>query len=84
MIASLPQPDEMVALVAYLATDEAANINGCTFLISGDQIALYTDPIPAKTIYKDGPWTVDELTAIVPSTLAAGLMNPAPPQAPKQ
>jgi NAD(P)-dependent dehydrogenase (short-subunit alcohol dehydrogenase family) len=84
VIAKLPQPDEMIALVAYLATDEAANINGCTFLISGDQIALYPEPVAAKTIYKDGAWTLDELLAIVPNTLAAGLVNPAPAQAPKQ
>src|SRR5512136_1250499 len=38
VILKLPEPHEMIALVAYLATDAAANINGCTFLISGDQI----------------------------------------------
>ncbi len=79
MIASLPEPEAMVPFVVYLATDEAASINGCTFLISGDQIALYSEPVVAKTIYKDGTWTLDELSAIVPSTLAAGLVNPAGP-----
>jgi len=84
VIASLPQPEEMVPFVIYLATDEAANINGCTFLISGDKIALYSEPEEIKTIHpKEGKWTVDELAAIVPSTLAAGLVNPSPPQPPK-
>jgi len=81
VILKLPEPSEMIALVAYLATDAAANINGCTFLMSGDQISLYQDPIPVKTIYKQGFWTLDDLMEIVPNTLAAGLINPAPPKA---
>ena len=84
VIASLPEPDAMVPFVVYLAMDEASGINGCTFLISGDQIALYSEPVTTKTIYKkDAAFTLDELSAIVPSTLAAGLVNPAPPQPPK-
>ncbi|RLC93473.1 MAG: 3-hydroxyacyl-CoA dehydrogenase [Chloroflexi bacterium] len=78
--AFLPVPDDVVPFVVYLATDEAANINGCTFLITGDQVALYSEPVPVKTIYKRGVWTLDELCAAVPGTLAAGLVNPAPPQ----
>jgi len=80
VIMKLPEPKEMIALVAYLATDAAANINGCTFLISGDLISLYQEPIPIKSIYKNGYWTLDELMEIVPNTLAAGLINPAPPK----
>jgi NAD(P)-dependent dehydrogenase (short-subunit alcohol dehydrogenase family) len=80
VITKLPEPNEMVALVAYLATDAAANINGCTFLMSGDQISLYQDPIPIKTIYTKSFWTLDDLIDIVPNTLAAGLINPAPPK----
>jgi NAD(P)-dependent dehydrogenase (short-subunit alcohol dehydrogenase family) len=81
VIAKMAEPDKMVAFVAYLASDAAANINGCTFLISGDQISLYQDPIPIKTIYKEGFFTLDDLIEIVPNTLAAGLINPAPPKA---
>jgi len=81
VIASLPEPDAMVSFVVYLAMDEASGINGCTFLISGDQIALYSEPVTTKTIYKkDAAFTLDELSAIVPNTLAVGLVNPAPPQ----
>ena len=80
VIMKLPEPNEMIAFVAYLATDAAANINGCTFLISGDQISLYQDPIPIRTIYTKGFWTLDDLLEIVPNTLAAGLINPAPPK----
>jgi 3-oxoacyl-[acyl-carrier protein] reductase len=81
---SLPKPDEMVPFVVYLATDAAAGINGCTFLTSGDKISLYSEPQEIKSIQpKAGKWTLDELMDAVPTTLAAGLVNPAPPQAPK-
>ena len=82
--AILHLPEDIAPFVVYLATDEAANINGCTFLVTGDQIALYSEPVAMKTIYKAGVWTLDELSAVVPSTLAAGLVNPAPPEPPKQ
>jgi len=81
--AILHLPEDIAPFVVYLATDEAANINGCTFLVTGDQIALYSEPVAMKTIYKAGVWTLDELSAVVPSTLAAGLVNPAPPEPPK-
>jgi NAD(P)-dependent dehydrogenase (short-subunit alcohol dehydrogenase family) len=82
--AILHLPEDIAPFVVYLATGEAANINGCTFLVTGDQVALYSEPVATKTIYKAGVWTLDELSAVVPSTLAAGLMNPAPPEPPKQ
>jgi NAD(P)-dependent dehydrogenase (short-subunit alcohol dehydrogenase family) len=82
--AILRLPEDIAPFVVYLATDEAANINGCTFLVTGDQVALYSEPVATKTIYKAGVWTLNELSTVVPSTLAAGLMNPAPPEPPKQ
>jgi len=76
-------PDAIAPFVIFLATDEAAGINGRNFLVSAGQISLYSEPIAEKTIYKEGIWTVDELADVVPGTLAAGLVNPAPPQAAK-
>ncbi|MBN1614606.1 MAG: SDR family NAD(P)-dependent oxidoreductase [Deltaproteobacteria bacterium] len=73
-------PEAIAPIVVYLATDEAANINGCTFLVMAGQIAIYSEPIPMKTIIKDGQWTLDDLSKLMPSTLAAGLINPSPPQ----
>ncbi len=76
----LPPPQDIAPFVVYLATDEAANINGCTFLLAGNQIGLYSEPQPIRTIFKTGAWTLDELAVAVPVTLAAGLANPSPPQ----
>ncbi len=81
---ALRDPDDIAPIVVYLATDAAANINGQTFGSSGGTISLYHNPEPMKSIHKDGRWTLDELDSIMPGTLSAGLVNPSPPQAPKQ
>jgi len=79
----LPPPQDIAPFVVYLATEEAANINGCTFLVTGNQIGLYSEPQPVRTIFKTEAFTLDELAVAMPVTLAAGLVNPAPPQAAK-
>jgi NAD(P)-dependent dehydrogenase (short-subunit alcohol dehydrogenase family) len=81
LMMSLPQPEDMVPFVVYLATDEAAGINGCTFMVTGDKISLYSEPQEIKSINpKSGRFTLDELIDVVPGTLAAGLVNPSPPK----
>lgn len=74
------QPEDVSPLVAYLATDEARDINGRVFLASGGTIAIFSEPRPENTIVKDGRWTVDELARLFPQTLAADIRNPAPAQ----
>ena len=71
-------PECIAPMVAYLASDEAWNINGQQFLVYGGTVALLHHPVPWRTLVKDGTWTLDELTAQVPSLLE-GVRNPAPP-----
>jgi len=80
-----PDPEDNAPIVVYLATDAAANINGAVFHSRGGALDLCYHPLPAeKTIYKEGRWTVDELERVMPSTLASELVNPSPPQPPKE
>ena len=76
----LPDPDDIGPVVAYLATDEAAKINGQIIGIVGGKVFLYSHPAEIKTIYKDRRWTVEELVKLVPSTLAVDLVKSAPPK----
>ncbi|HIE17809.1 MAG TPA: SDR family oxidoreductase [Dehalococcoidia bacterium] len=76
-------PEMIAPLVVYLASDEAANINGCTFWIGGGRIGIYSEPEIRTSIIKDGTWTLEELVDVIPRTLARGLVNPSPPQPPK-
>jgi NAD(P)-dependent dehydrogenase (short-subunit alcohol dehydrogenase family) len=73
-------PEMIAPLVVYLATDEAANINGYTFWVGGGRIGIYSEPEVRSSIIKDGIWTVSELIDIMPRTLTRGLVNPASPQ----
>ena len=76
-------PEDVAPLVTYLATEQAANINGRVFYASGGQLSLFSNPEMIKNIYKQGRWTLDELMGLMPRTLAAGLINPAPPAPPE-
>ncbi len=68
-----PDPEEIAPIVCYLATDEAENISGKVFGASRGRVALYTDPVEKKGIYKDGVWTLEELVKLFPKTLGQDL-----------
>ena len=76
-------PDDIAPLVVWLASDESADINGRTFHVETGRIALYSEPVRERIMVKTGGFTIDELFNAMPTTLAAGLVNPAPPQPPK-
>jgi len=74
------RPEDVAPMVAFLASDFAANVNGQFFLCAGTSYSLLSQPRAEKTLYKEGRWTLDELDELVPVTLAEGLVNPAPPK----
>ncbi len=74
------RPDFVAPLVAYLATDAAGNINGRTFYVSAGEIGLYSEPEIVSSISKDGAWTVEELTRLIPRDLAGGLAHSRAPE----
>ncbi|MCK4722966.1 MAG: SDR family oxidoreductase, partial [Dehalococcoidia bacterium] len=62
-----PSPDDVAPLINYLASDEAANINGKVFNVGGPMINLYSEPEISKTLVKyGGRWTLDELRQQIP------------------
>ena len=73
------RPGDVAPFVVYLATDEAADINGYDFAVYGGTVSLMSKPQGIKSIYNPRRWTVDELIEVVPQTVAEGLVNPAPP-----
>ncbi len=74
-----PSPETVTPLIIYLCTDEAADINGQVFDVTGGNIAIYSEPVKKKSILKEeGLWTVDELIEFVPKELLEGYRNPAP------
>jgi 3-oxoacyl-[acyl-carrier protein] reductase len=62
-----PSPDDVAPLLNYLASDEAANINGRVFNVGGPIINLYSEPEISRTLVKyGGRLTIDELRQQMP------------------
>lgn len=75
-----PGPETVAPFVVYLCTDEAANINGQVFDVTGNNIAIYSEPVKKQSISKpEGLWTIKELTDMIPKILLEDYKNPAPP-----
>jgi 3-oxoacyl-[acyl-carrier protein] reductase len=78
-LTNLPDPMTLTPFIVYLCTENAADINGQVFDVTGGNIAYYSEPVKIKSIEKkEGLWTVEELVKKVPSIIA-GYKNPAPP-----
>lgn len=77
-------PDDIAPFACYLASDLASNVNGQTFLIHGSNITLLSQPRRIRTIFKQGRFTLDEISKLAPAELTQGLVNPSPVQPPRQ
>jgi len=88
MMNELADPSYFAAFVAYLASDEAADVNGQIFFVSGTEVGHWSQPqVETKATRdwkKEGPWRFDELTKLVPEKLLVGYVNPSPPQPPEE
>lgn len=71
-------PDMIAPIVGYLASDDAWNINGQIFMAYSGFLSVLNHPVPWRSIFKPGMWTLDELDEMVPRMLE-GIRNPAPP-----
>jgi 3-oxoacyl-[acyl-carrier protein] reductase len=71
------QPPELFApFIAYLASDEAANINGSVFMTMGTFIGRYSNPTIAATMFSmAGSWTMDKIIETAPTTLFKDYKN---------
>jgi NAD(P)-dependent dehydrogenase (short-subunit alcohol dehydrogenase family) len=64
-------PKHVAPMVAYLASDLAANITGQTFAIGGERLALIANPAPVREVYCPGGWTMEKMLELFPNTLGA-------------
>ena len=68
-------PEAIAPVVVWLATDEAANVNGRTFLVTGNQIGLYSEPQVGADIKTDHVLNLDELSDLMPKQVTKDLVN---------
>ena len=84
---NMPGPEFVSPMLVYLCLDEAANINGQVVGSMFGKASIYSEPVETKILYKkreEGPFTIDELVKLVPESISAGLVNPAPARPPKE
>jgi hypothetical protein len=72
-------PEMIAPTAAFLASDDAWNINGYMFGVAGGSVSVLHHPSAMRTLWKPGMWTLDELLDQVPNQLMVGIGNPAPP-----
>jgi NAD(P)-dependent dehydrogenase (short-subunit alcohol dehydrogenase family) len=78
-----PDASYFAPFIAYLASDAAANINGCIFLAAGTTLGIWNQPEIVRQVPRDwkkeGRWPFEEIEKLVPEKLLVGYVNPAPP-----
>jgi NAD(P)-dependent dehydrogenase (short-subunit alcohol dehydrogenase family) len=56
-------PENVSAIVAWLATDAAADVSGQVFIVIGGDVHVVQPSTIKASIRKEGRWTIDELAA---------------------
>jgi NAD(P)-dependent dehydrogenase (short-subunit alcohol dehydrogenase family) len=69
------KPENVAAVVAFLASDMAQNITGWTVGIGGDRLSLIEDPRPVKTVFCPGGWTLDKVVELWPGAFGLELQH---------
>ena len=65
-VAKLKQlsPAHIAPLVAYLSSDEAADVSGQIFGVRGKEIMVFSQPRPVRSVYNAEGWSIDSIGAI--------------------
>jgi NAD(P)-dependent dehydrogenase (short-subunit alcohol dehydrogenase family) len=64
-------PEKIAPLAVYLGSDAAADINGQIFSVRNNEIYLFNQPRPIKTIHRAEGWTPELLATELKPALAA-------------
>ncbi|MDQ6908667.1 MAG: SDR family oxidoreductase [Chloroflexota bacterium] len=75
-------PANVAPMVAYLGTDDAANVNGQFFGVRGNVIQMYSHWELADVFQAERRWKASELAEIVPKHIGDAVKLPEPVQLP--
>ncbi len=79
-VVNMGGPEFIAPFACYLASEEAAHINGQAFRVERGMIGIYNDPELRATLSypEDKVPTFEELASLVPRSLLQNYTNPAP------
>ena len=63
--------DQIAPLAVYLCSDAASSITGQIFGARGNEVYLYNQPRPIRTLHRDDGWTVEKLAGTLPNAWAS-------------
>ncbi|NKY32779.1 SDR family oxidoreductase [Nocardia speluncae] len=66
-------PDDVAGLIAFLASDAAADITGQAISVGGDRLALWTHPQLTAETFHDGGFSAEDVAATWNDSLAGRL-----------
>jgi NAD(P)-dependent dehydrogenase (short-subunit alcohol dehydrogenase family) len=67
---SFGPPEDVAGLVVFLASPEAATVNGQVVGLGGDRLALWSHPNEAAVIFADGGWSASAIADVWPKDFA--------------
>jgi NAD(P)-dependent dehydrogenase (short-subunit alcohol dehydrogenase family) len=69
-------PEKVAELVVWLCTDAAANVNGRSFYVAGEEVGLWSEPELIRNLARSGGWDLDSLDEFARDAMTADLTNP--------
>ncbi len=64
-------PEKIAPLVVYLGSDRADGISGQIFAVRNNEIYLFNQPRPIRTLHRSDGWTLEKLDAQLKGAFAA-------------
>ena len=64
-------PEKIAPLTVYLASDRAEGISGQIFGVRNNEIFLFSQPRPVRTIHRADGWTPDKIDRQIKGALAS-------------
>ncbi|MCH6263982.1 MULTISPECIES: SDR family NAD(P)-dependent oxidoreductase [Neobacillus] len=64
-------PAHIAPLVAFLSSDESADVSGQIFGVRGKEIMVFSQPRPVRSVYNSEGWSIESISAIKGSLQSA-------------
>jgi NAD(P)-dependent dehydrogenase (short-subunit alcohol dehydrogenase family) len=71
--AQMTRPDQVAILATFLVSDAAKDFSGQILGARGNEVYLYNQPRPIRTMHKGEGWTPDTMAEILPAALKSSL-----------